>query len=78
MTFEGNRYRLVDLVQADLVDGNAFRQVGTTSEADIEFAGTLDVYERTGDPEAVYTYSKATGTGEASTPALWLRWTPAD
>lgn len=84
LTFEGQRYRLVDLEQANLVDQGEFEQVGGAAEADIDQAD-LTVYRRNGDEEAIYTYAPAQPEptevaaveGEdGSTPALWYRWVP--
>jgi hypothetical protein len=74
MTYEGRTFRLVDLVQANLVPGSDFQRIGSTDKADIEFSGRLDVYQRRGDTEAIYTPSKGSGTGEQAIPDLWLRW----
>lgn len=51
LTFEGRRYRLVDVLQADLADDAEFDEVGRASEADIE--GDLTVYRRDGDQDSV-------------------------
>lgn len=84
LTFEGQRYRLVDLEQANLVDDSDFEQIGAASDADIDQAD-LTVYSRTGDDVAIYTYASeqpepgevAAVEGEdATTPALWYRWAP--
>lgn len=84
LTYEGRRYRLVDLEQANLVDEGEFEQIGVASDADIDQA-VLAVYSRIGDDEALYTYAPeqpeptevAAVEGEdATTPALWYRWVP--
>lgn len=74
MIYDGKGFRLVDLLQADLVPGSEFQQVSRTDKADIEFSGRLDVYRRAKDAEAIYTLSKGSGTGEQAIPNLWLRW----
>ena len=85
LTFEGRRYRLVDLTQANLVDKGGFEKIGAAAEADID-QDDLTVYKKAEDSEAVYTYggearpeSAAVQPAEgedASTPALWYRWVP--
>lgn len=84
LTFEGKRYRLVDLQQADFVDESEFQEIGEATAADID-QDDLTVYRRTGDSEAVFTYAKARPESEevqavegedATTPALWYRWVP--
>lgn len=76
LTFDGRQYRLVELMQADLIDDSAFEEVGEATDADID-QEDLTVYRRSNDPDAVYTYaegmeSEAVGEG---VPALWYRWT---
>lgn len=78
MTFEGKRYRLVEVLQANLIDEKAFRKVRATQQADIDFAGSLDVFRRDGEPVGLYTFSKGQGTGEAAVAPTWLRWISAD
>lgn len=70
LTYEGQRYELVHLLQADLVEESEFRATGEATDADIDFSGKLTVYERQNDAEAVYTLSPAT----ADDVAFWLRW----
>ena len=79
LTFQGQRYELRDILQADLVT-DEFTQVGAASEADIDYVGELKVYTRAGDDAAVYTYSDAVdGEGEeGDTPATWAKWEAAD
>ena len=74
MTFEGNQYRLVQVLQADQTDGSAFTQVGQASQSDAE--GDRTVYTRQGDDSAVYTFLAGTGSGEDARPDLWYRWEP--
>lgn len=78
MTYDGRKYRLVEVLQANLLDDKAFQKVGTTQQADIEFTGSLDVFRRDGDASGRYTLSKGQGSGEAAVPATWLRWTPTN
>lgn len=76
LTFEGRRYRLLDLEQADLIDESAFSAIGEASEADID-QDDLTVYRRDGDNEAVYTLSASQAVDGAEgegVPALWYRW----
>ena len=75
LTFEGQRYRLYETVQADLTP-DEFTQVGVASEADIDFEGELVIYDRAGDDTAVYTLSPGQDEDgeESDIPALWLRW----
>lgn len=84
LTFEGRRYRLVALEQADLVDAADFAKAGQATEADID-QSDLSVWRRQGDDAAVYTYAASpseepmTGSGSAPAepagpPAFWYRW----
>lgn len=76
LTFEGDRYRLQSLEQANLSGADSgYAEAGTASEADID-QDDLTVYRRDGEPDAVYTYAAAQGEGEEGTPALWYRWAP--
>ena len=79
LMFEGQRYELSEVLQADLVS-DQFTEVGTASEADIDYEGELKVYTRSGDDAAVYTYSLAVdGEGEeGDAPATWAKWEPSD
>jgi len=78
LTFEGQRYQLREVLQADLIP-EEFTEVGVASEADIDYEGELTVFRRQGDGAAVYTFSPAIGTDseEGDVPALWLRWEAA-
>ncbi len=75
LTFEGQRYQLREVLQADLI-AEEFTEVGVASEADIDYEGELTVFRRQGDGAAVYTFSPAidTDSEEGDVPALWLRW----
>ena len=77
LTFEGQRYQLREILQADLI-ADEFTEVGAASEADIDFEGELTVYRRDGDGAAVYTYSPAVDAEgeEGDVPALWEKWEP--
>ncbi len=79
MTFEGRRYQLRDVLQANLI-ADDFTEAGAASEADIDFDGALTVFRRQGDDSAVYTYSPAVDIGgeEGDVPALWEKWEPVD
>jgi len=73
MTFEGRSYRLVEVLQANLLDSDEFEAAGAATEIDID-AADMTVYERDGDAEHLYTFSQASGAGESAVPAVWLRW----
>ncbi len=75
MTFDGQRYQLRDVLQANLISDD-FTEIGAASEADIDFDGELTVFRRQGDDSAVYTYSPAVDAEdeEGDLPALWNRW----
>lgn len=77
MTFDGERYRLTEVLQADLISED-FSEIGVASEADIDHDGDLKVYSRDGDGAAVYTFSPAVdGDGEeGDVPATWGKWEP--
>ena len=79
LTFQGQRYELRDILQADLV-GDEFAEIGVASEADIDYESELKVYTRAGDDAAVYTHSSAVdGDGEeGDAPATWAQWEPVD
>ena len=79
MNFEGQRYQLRDILQADLVSDD-FTEVGVASEADIDFDGELTVFRSQGDDAAVYTYAPAVDVSgeEGDVPALWEKWEPVD
>ncbi len=79
MTFDGQRYQLRDIFQADLIT-DQFTEIGAASEADIDFDGELNVYRRAGDDMAVYTYSLAVDAEdeEGDVPALWEKWEPVE
>jgi len=74
MTFEGNQYRLVQVLQADQTDGSAFTPVGQASQSDAP--GDTTVYTRQGDDGAVYTFLAGTGSGADAQPGVWYRWEP--
>ena len=78
MTYEGKQYRLVEVLQANLINEQAFREIGSTRQADIDFTESLVVFRRDGDSGGLYTFSKGQGTGEEAVPATWLRWVLAD
>lgn len=77
LTYEGAQYRLVELLQADLVDESAFEEVGEATAIDIE-QEDLTVYRKAGDDSAVYTFSPGTDSDAVGEdiPALWYRWSP--
>ncbi len=79
MTFDGQRYQLRDVLQANLI-ADDFTEVGATSEADIDFDGEVTVFRRHGDDSAVYTYSPAVDVGgeEGDVLALWEKWEPVN
>ena len=65
LTFDGQRYRLQDTLQAGLID-DEFIEIGVATDADIDFEGDLLVFRREGDDEAVYTFSPAAQEEETS------------
>lgn len=81
LTFEGKQYRLVDLLQADLLgDDASFEEAGEATEADVD-AIDLTVYRRAGDDEAIYTFlsgepDPVTEADEAADVDFWYRWVP--
>jgi len=79
LTFEGRRYELKDILQADLLS-DQFTEVGTASEADVDYENELKVYTKAGEDAAVYTYTAAVdGSGEeGDVPATWAKWEAAD
>ena len=78
LTFDGQRYQLREVLQADLI-ADEFTEVGVASEAALDHEGELTVFRRQGDGAAVYTFSPAIGTDseEGDVPSLWLRWEAA-
>ena len=75
LTFEGARYRLEDIYQADLIDSE-FNEAGEASEFELD--GDPTVYIREGDEEAVYTFWEGTGEGDEAFLDSWYRWVPAE
>jgi hypothetical protein len=59
LTFDGARYRLSDIQQADLIDSGEFERIGAATDADIDYEGELAVYSRAGDDGAVWTRMEA-------------------
>jgi len=76
LTFESDQYRLVEILQADLIDDSWFTEAGEASESDVEGDPTL--YTRQGDDGAVYTFLAGAGSGEDALPDIWYRWEPAE
>ncbi len=80
LTFEGARYRLVELQQAELIDDSVFEEAGVATEADID-QEDLSVYRKPGDDDAVYTFAPGVaepldGAGsEGGATPVWYRWT---
>lgn len=70
LTYEGERFELIQFLQADFEDESEFREIGEATDADIDYESPLTVYEREGDSDAVYTLSEATPDDVA----FWLRW----
>ncbi|MDP2675318.1 MAG: hypothetical protein Q8Q00_10475 [Dehalococcoidia bacterium] len=81
MTFEGNRYKVVDVVLASSLPRDQLREIGVVDKADIRYqapgaeidiyeSGPLKVYRRQGDAVPLYTFSPFGG----GVPALWVRW----
>ena len=75
LTFEGARYRLEDIYQADFIDSE-FNEAGEASEFELD--GDPTVYIREGDEDAVYTFWEETGEGEEASLDSWYRWVRAD
>jgi hypothetical protein len=70
LTYDGQRYQLVQLVLAEQVSESEFREVGVTRNADIDFDDALHLFERQGDREALYTFAPDSDDDVA----YWLRW----
>jgi hypothetical protein len=70
LTYEGEQFELVQFLQADFEDESEFSPIGETDELDIDHDGPQTVYERDGDPDAVYTLSPETEDDVE----FWLRW----
>ena len=70
MTYEGQRYELVNMLFEAMAPAEAFAVVGEATAADIDLRGDMRVFERAGDSTAVYTYSAPT----ADDGGLWLAW----
>lgn len=70
LTFHEQQFELVHMIQADTVDEGEFAPLGEATASDIEMPGGMQVYERAGDSDAVYTLSPATQDDVA----FWLRW----
>ena len=79
LTFDGRRYILREVEAASSIPATDFVEIGTASQADIDYVGELKVYRRQGDATYVYTYSPPASVGgqENAVPAAWLRWEPA-
>ena len=69
LTYEGQRFQLVNLLYGSLVEAGEFSRVGETAQADVDFSGSLAVYERAGHAGVLYTFEPQ---GQ-----VWLQWTPA-
>jgi len=76
LTYEGDRYRLAEIIQADLADETEFSEVIEGSEADLD--GDLTVYTRDGDSASVYTFWEGSGSGDEAVPDSWYKWDPAE
>jgi hypothetical protein len=70
LEFDGRRFMLTLELNEAMVGDGEFTAVGEATAADIDLGSKITVYERAGDPEAVYTLSPATEDDGA----LWLRW----
>lgn len=75
LTFDGKRYRLVELMQADLIDDAGFEEVGEATDADVD-QEDLTVYRTSDDSDSVFTFSKGRESEEVGEdiPAFWYRW----
>lgn len=72
LTFDGRTYRLVSVEQANLVASDVFEAIGRVSTVNVNTGA--DVFARSGDDGAIYTYSPEVGDA----PATWLRWVPLE
>lgn len=70
MTYEGQRYELVNMIFEDMVPESEFHEAGVATQADIDMKGDMRVFKRDGDTTAVYTYSAPT----ADDVGIWLAW----
>ena len=70
MTYDGQRYELVNMLFESMVSASEFQEAGELSEANIDTKGEMRVFTRSGDGGAVYTYSVPT----ADDGGLWLGW----
>ena len=79
LTFDSQRYVLREVLADPSIPASDFVEIGTASQADIDYVGELKVYRRQGDATYVYTYSPPASVGgqENAVPAAWLRWEPA-
>jgi hypothetical protein len=57
------------MLYGSMVERNEFSVVGSTTEADVEFDGSLTLYERQGQDGSLFTYEPV---GD-----VWLQWNPA-
>ena len=71
LTFNGQQYELVNMLQEDLVNPTEFAAVGTVETADVDLTD-MQAYRRAGDGASVYTHSEA-GAGNVG---HWLAWRP--
>jgi hypothetical protein len=74
LTYNGERYQLLDLLQQDMVRESEFSAVGEATEADVDHDGPLTVFTRGRERDVVYTYSPPTNDDGA----FWLRWEKYD
>ena len=70
LTYEGQRYELVNMLFETMVPAEEFEAVGVATESDVDLKGDMRVFNRQGDTSAIYTYSTPT----ADDGGLWLAW----
>jgi hypothetical protein len=70
LTYDGQRYELVNILQEDFVSRSEFQVAGEATEADVDMKGDMRVFIRTGDAGSIYTYSAPT----ADDTGFWLAW----
>lgn len=70
LTYEGERYELVNILFENMLPAGEFTAVGLATESDVDLKGDMRVFNRKGDSTAVYTYAAPT----ADDGGMWLAW----
>jgi hypothetical protein len=70
LTYEGERYELVNMLLEIMVPPEQFVPVGVATESDVDLKGDMRVFQREGDSTAIYTYSAPTEDDGG----IWLAW----